>query len=167
MASYRVESGSSLVVRARSSIHDTDTKFSKVTGTVEADPDTLESAGAKATFTVEMAAFDAGDFLKNRKLKKDLELASYPTAEFELTGLRDVNRNGDSFEAVAIGTIRYRGREKIMEIRGTGTMTGDVIEATGSFDMDIRDFGMKPPKILMFKVEPEVTIDIALVARRG
>lgn len=167
MPTYRVDgAGSSLVVRARSSVHDTDTRFDKVTGTVTADPDALESAGATARFEVDMAAFDAGDWLKNRKLKKDLDLDRYPTASFELRELRDVTRADDgSFEAIAVGVIRYRGRELPMEIRGRGTMDQQHIDACGSFDVDIRELGMQPPKILMFKVEPEVTIEVTLRAR--
>lgn len=165
MATYRVESGTALAIQARSSIHDTTTSFPKVTGTVEADPDTLETAGATARFTVDMSEFDAGDWLKNRKLRKDLELSKYATSEFELREVRDVVRDGDAFTAVAVGVIRYRGREVQMQIQGKGTMTADAIEATGSFDLDIRELGMQPPKILMFKVEPEVTVSVTLRAR--
>jgi len=77
---------------------------------------------------------DAGDWLKNRKLKKDLELAKYPTSEFELRELRDVRRDGDAFEAIAVGVIRYRGREvfghrprQTQSIKGRGAST-DFIE---------------------------------------
>ncbi|HUH03494.1 MAG TPA: YceI family protein [Kofleriaceae bacterium] len=167
MPTYRVDgAGSALVVRARSSVHDTDTRFDQVTGSVEADPAALETAGATARFEVHMASFDAGDWLKNRKLKKDLELDTHPTAQFELRELREVTRGESSrFEAVAVGVIRYRGRELPMEIRGSGTMDEHGIDATGSFDVDIRAFGMQPPKILMFKIEPEVTIEVTLRAR--
>lgn len=167
MAGYRVDgAGSTLVVRARSSVHDTNTTFDKVTGTVEADPAALETTGATARFEVDMASFDAGDWLKNRKLKKDLDLGAHPTASFELRELRDVVRADDGrFEATAVGVIRYRGRELAMEIRGTGTMDERGIDAAGSFELDIRALGMQPPKILMFKVEPEVTIEVTLRAR--
>jgi polyisoprenoid-binding protein YceI len=164
---YRVDgAGSTLIVRARSSVHDTNTTFDKVTGTVQGDPAALETSGATARFEVHMASFDAGDWLKNRKLKKDLDLDAHPIASFELRELRDVVRaEGTRFEATAIGAIRYRGREVAMEIRGSGTMDERGIEATGSFELDIRELGMQPPKILMFKVEPEVTIEVTLRAR--
>jgi hypothetical protein len=40
-----------------------------------------------------------------------------------------------------------------------------VVEGEQVFD--IRDFNMKPPKVLMFKVEPEVTVRIKVTAERA
>jgi hypothetical protein len=62
---YRVEAGK-LTVKARSKIHDTTTVWSKITGNVDADADTLATKGATAVFSVDMTSFDAGDWLKNR-----------------------------------------------------------------------------------------------------
>jgi polyisoprenoid-binding protein YceI len=163
---YTVDTARShLVVRARSSIHDTDTRWDRIAGTVEADPDRLETDGARATFSVDMASFDAGDWLKNRKLKKDLDLAAHPTATFELSGLRDVSRKDDgSFSAVADGVLRWRGREVALSVAGSGTMDAAGIDATGSFDLDIRDLGMQAPRFLMFKVSEEVSVQVTLRA---
>ena len=63
---YAISSGK-LTVKARSRVHDTTTVWDKVSGDVDADPDAIEQA--KATFSVDMTSFDAGDFLKNRKLR--------------------------------------------------------------------------------------------------
>ncbi len=164
MPTYRAAAGTTVTVRARSSIHDTVTRWDKVSGTVEADPGALDGGGTTATFTVDMAAFDAGDWLKNRKLKKDLAADRYPTAVFELREVTGVTQTGDAFEATAAGVIRYRDREVAVEIKGTGSMTAGAIEAKGAFDLDIRGFGMEPPKVLMFKMEPEVTIEVTLRA---
>ena len=93
---YVVSSGK-LVVKARSSIHDTVTTWSVVRGDVEADAATLETTGATAKFTVDMTQFDAGDFLKNRKLRKDFEMDAHPQATFELTKVKDVVRDAGGF----------------------------------------------------------------------
>ena len=93
MPIYRVDSQrSGIVVRARSSIHDTNTTWDTLSGRVEADPATLDSAGATASLVVDMTSYDAGDWLKNRKLKKDLDLARHPIATFDVTALRDVRQ---------------------------------------------------------------------------
>ena len=54
--------------------------WNKITGEVDADPDTLATAGATARFAVDMTTFDAGDWLKNRKLRKDFDLDAPPDA---------------------------------------------------------------------------------------
>jgi len=83
---YAVAAGK-LTVKARSSVHDTTTTWDKVTGSVDADPDAIEQA--KATFTVDMTSFDAGDWLKNRKLRKDFDMDGNPSATFTLDRVSD------------------------------------------------------------------------------
>ena len=85
MPKYTVGGGSKVTVRARSRIHDTTTVWDRVAGEVEASAETLASDGATARFTVDMSKFDAGDWLKNRKLRKDFEMDAHPQATFELT----------------------------------------------------------------------------------
>lgn len=167
MASYAVDSGASkIVVHARSSVHDTDTVWDEISGEVEADPATLAETGATASFAVDMTRFDAGDWLKNRKLKKDFAFDKHPEATFELTGLRDVTEKDDgSFSATADGTLRWRGKEVALAVAGTGTVDDGGIDAKGTFDLDIKDLGLKAPRFLMFKVEDEVTVEVTLVAK--
>jgi polyisoprenoid-binding protein YceI len=159
---YAVGSGSKLLVKARSSIHDTTTTWSAVTGEVDADPETLATAGARARFTVDMTQFDAGDFLRNRKLRKDFDLEQHPQAVFELTAVKDVVRTGDEFTATGVGTLRWRGKALELTIAGKGTLDGRGLAATGRFELDIRDLGLSAPKFLMFKMADEVAVEVTL-----
>ena len=36
----------------------------------------------------------------------------------------------------------------------------------GQSSFDIRDFGMEPPRILMLRVQPEVTVRVEIVAEK-
>lgn len=162
MPRYQIGTGSKVQVKARSKIHDTVTVWDQVTGDVDAAPDTLATAGAVATFAVDMSKFDAGDFIKNRKLKSDFELDQHPRATFELRAVRDVVRTGDRFTATADGTLRWRGKEVALAVRGQGSLTDGAIDATGSFDLDIRTVGLKAPRFLMFKMDDEVTVEVTL-----
>lgn len=168
MATYSVDvNQSKLVVQARSSIHDTSTVWDKVSGTATADPSDL-AKDPSATFSVDMTSFDAGDWLKNRKLKKDFALEKHPKAEFTLTGIRDVKKQDDgSFTAIAEGTLTWRGKQVKLDINGSGTVDDKGIDAKGSFDLDVRDLGMKAPRVLMFKVEDVVSCDVTLRATAG
>jgi polyisoprenoid-binding protein YceI len=159
---YVVGPTSRLVVKARSSIHDTVTTWDKVTGTATADPDTLATVGATATFDVDMTSFDAGDWLKNRKLRKDFDLDAHPRATFELTAVQNVVRTGVEFTATAVGLLRWRGRQVPLTLTGKGTLDAARLEATASFALDIRQVGLAAPRVLMFKVDDEVTIDVTL-----
>ena len=154
---YRVTAGT-LTVQARSRVHDTTTVWNKITGEIVADPDTLPTAGATARFEVDMTAFDAGDFLKNRKLRKDFDLAGHPTASFTLERLANVVRDGANFTATAEGTLTWRGRKVGLVLAGHGKLDDMGVSASATFELDIRTLGLSAPRFLMFKVEDEVTI---------
>jgi polyisoprenoid-binding protein YceI len=158
---YRVAAGT-LTVQARSRLHDTTTVWNKITGEIVADPDTLATAGATARFEVDMTAFDAGDFLKNRKLRKDFDLEAHPTASFELLRVTGVASGGATFTATAEGTLRWRGREVGLVLTGRGTLDGMAVSASATFELDIRTLGLSAPRFLMFKVEDEVTVAVAI-----
>lgn len=158
---YAVTSGT-LTVRARSRIHDTTTTWTAVRGEVEADPETLATTGATAAFRVDMTTFDAGDWLRNRKLRKDFALDDHPTATFELRAIKDVVRDGPTFSATADGTLAWRGKQVGLTLRGQGKLDAMTLEATASFELDIRTLGLAAPRFLMIKMEDQVTVDVVL-----
>jgi polyisoprenoid-binding protein YceI len=165
---YVIDSAASrLLVTARSSIHDTETRWRQLAGTIDADPSDLAGSPAAAEVVVDMTTADAGDFLRNRKLRKDLELERYREARFRLQRLREVvARGAGSFAATADGTIAWHGREVAVSASGDGTFAGVELRATARFELDVRAFGVEPPRFLMFKVEDVVAVEVSLVARR-
>lgn len=156
---YAIKTGK-LTVKARSSVHDTTTVWNRITGDVEASADAIENA--TATFAVDMTTFDAGDFLKNRKLRKDFAMDSHPTATFTLSRVSDVKRDGEKFTAKAEGTLRWRGKEVPLVLSGQGSLDDRRVEARGTFELDIKKLGLTAPKFFVFKMEDEVTIDVSV-----
>lgn len=155
----------SLTVKARSSVHDTTAVWDKITGELEADPNEIEAA--KATFAVDMTAFDAGDWLKNRKLRKDFALEAHPTATFTLDRVFEVVRDGAGFAAKAAGQLRWRGKTVPLKLVGKGSLDADRLIASATFELDITLLGLVPPKFLLFKVEDVVTVEIKLQGSRS
>lgn len=165
MARYAIDSSQSRVlVVARSSVHDTETVFTGVTGAVDADVGRLVEDGASAEVAVDMTTADAGGWLENRKLRKDLDLGAHPRASFRLAALEDVRREGDRFSARARGTLSWRGREVEIEASGEGTVTESAIDAVARFELDVTRLGVTPPRFLMLKVEDVVAIEVRLRA---
>ena len=159
MASYAVASGK-LTVKARSTVHDTTTVWDKISGDVDANPDAIEQA--TATFRVDMTSFDAGDWLKNRKLRKDFDMDGNPTATFTLERVSDVVRDGDKFTAKAEGKLAWRGKSVPLVLSGTGMVSADRVEASAKFELDIKKLGLSAPKFFMFKMEDEVTVEVSV-----
>ncbi len=156
---YAIQSGK-LTVKARSSVHDTTTVWDRITGTVEASAEAIEAA--QATFTVDMTKFDAGDFLKNRKLRKDFDMDGHPTATFTLGRVSDVQRAGTKFTAKAEGTLRWRGKDVPLVLTGQGSLDDKGVDANATFELDIRKLGVSAPRFFVFKMEDEVTIEVSL-----
>jgi polyisoprenoid-binding protein YceI len=154
-----------LVVRALSTMHDTATTFDVLVGDVDADEAALDAA--TGTFQVDMASFDAGDWLRNRKLRKDFAMDDHPRATFQLDRVSNVVREGDDFVATAEGVLRWRGKEVRLVLDGRGSFDGDAFAATGRFDLDIRTLGLRAPSFLMIKMSDEVAgvVTIRGVAR--
>jgi polyisoprenoid-binding protein YceI len=156
---YRVTSGK-LTVQARSKIHDTRTVWDKLTGDVDADAANIEAA--RATFAVDMTSFDAGDWLKNRKLRKDFDMDAHPQATFELRAVKDVVRDGAKFTATAEGVLRWRGKEVVLTLAGRGTLDDMRVEASATFELDIKRLGLQAPRFLMIKMEDEVSVEVSV-----
>ena len=156
---YRVSSGT-LTVQARSKVHDTTTTWSKVTGDVDADADAIENA--TAMFAIDMSSFDAGDWLKNRKLRKDFDMDAHPRATFELRGVKDVQRDGTAFTATAEGVLRWRGKELVLVLAGRGTLDPMRVTARATFELDIKRLGLTAPRFLMIKIEDEVSVEVSV-----
>jgi len=161
---FAIGSGSKVVVSARSSIHDTRTVWDAVGGTIELDP-ADPAAGARAEITVDMRRHDAGDFLRNRKVKKDLEVDRYPEARFRLEALDEVVREGGTFRARARGVLEWHGRTVAVEAQGEAEIGGGALRATGRFELDVRTLGVEPPRFFVFKVEEVVAIEVTIAAR--
>jgi polyisoprenoid-binding protein YceI len=159
---YHVQRGV-VEVKARSSIHDTTTRFGKVEGTIDFDPDA--AAEARAELSVDMRVFDAGDRFKNWKIKSDLDPDAHPTATFALVRLDSIHEaTSGRFEARALGQIRWRGKGADVTVKGEASVDRRRIEASASFEMNVRDLGVSPPRFLMFKVEDHVVCQVSLVA---
>ena len=164
---YAIDSGA-VVVNARSTIHDTRTRWDSLSGRIEADPADLAGGAAAVDLAVDMRRFDAGDFLRNRKLRNDLEVDRHREARFRLTALREVeDRGGGRFAARAEGAIEWRGRSVAIEASGEGELDGRRLRATARFEIDVRAFGVAPPRFLLFKVDDVVAIEVTLTASRA
>lgn len=163
MPSYKIDSrASKLVVTAKSSVHDTDTEWRGITGTISVEPDKLASIAGGVQ--VDMTTADAGDWLKNRKLRKDMNFAEHPLATMEIERLEDVEQDGVRVSATLHGTLHWRGKSVALVVTGKGTLDQRELRARGSFQIDVTTLGITPPKVLMIKVEDVVHCSVEVVA---
>jgi len=164
MPGYLIDSNASrLYVVARSSVHDTETIWTGITGTIVADA-TNPAQELEATVQVQMSTADTGDWLKNRKLRKDMQFEKNPVARFVLDSVERREQDGERLNATIRGTLSWRDHSIPIVASGHGLLGKTELSASGTFDIDVTKLGITPPKILMIRVQDVVNCRIELHA---
>jgi polyisoprenoid-binding protein YceI len=107
----------------------------------------------------------SGNSFEDRELHRRIDARRYPSISGDLKSMKHTN---EGTEYAVRGDLTFRGvthtyeDTMTVEVGAAGTLT-----LGGSSTFDIRDFGMEPPRILMLKVQPEVTVRVELVAEKG
>ncbi len=135
-----------------------------VTGFVEAEfsSETLATEPApKMHLEVPVEQFRSGNALQDHEMWKMIDSRRFPTIMADLRSLESAGAPG-SFKAG--GDITLAGRQRHYDGTLTVTRDGDNLKVEGDLVVDIRDFGVHAPRILMLKVEPQVQVHLRLVA---
>ena len=107
----------------------------------------------------------AGHPVEDRELQRRIDASRYPKIE----GVLDqIVPSGDNGNYRVSGDITFRGVARRCDDEMTvAALDADTVQLTGKSRFDIRDFGMEPPRVLMFRMEPEVGVSVEIVAAKG
>jgi hypothetical protein len=169
VAHYRIVSDrSQVLIDAKSSLHPIHTRSDGLEGFLDMDVlgggrINLQSQPlAKLSFPVDK--LKSGNPFEDRELKRRIDSRRYPTINGELSELRETPKDG---HYLARGDLTFRGVTNSHEDEITVTQIDDrTLKLEGEHTFDIRDFNMEPPKILMLKVEPEVSVRVEIIAQK-
>jgi polyisoprenoid-binding protein YceI len=106
----------------------------------------------------------SGNSFEDRELRRRIDSRRYPTIIGELKSMKQAAGSADY---IVSGDLTFRGVTRTYE----DTMTIEAVDdheviLAGRSTFDIRDFGMDPPRILMLKVQPEVSVRVEIVAEK-
>ena len=124
------------------------------------DAGIAEGADAAGRIEIPVDDLSSGNPLLDRETRRRADAKRYPSIVGDLTDVLAV----EGMEADIEGRISFRGEEVDVEGRIELTAISPeriVLEGEGVFD--IRWWGLEPPRLLMLKVHPEVTVRIRLV----
>ncbi len=161
---YAFDSERSCVwVSGRSSLHPINTETRGITGWFEASfgPDGSLDLSTPIAGELELAVerLTSGNQLYDRELRRRIDARRYPTIEGRVAG---IVANGPQPNYLVSGDVTFHGKirtfEHQMQIRAR---TGEV-ELSGDYVFDIREFGMKPPSMLMVRVYPHIGVRVEL-----
>jgi polyisoprenoid-binding protein YceI len=155
-------SASQLRANARSTVHPFSYR-APVTGAVDAslrDGRFDTAAPITASLEIDLDTLRGDDALVDGEMRRRLDVQRYPRAKATVL---DVSAGGGDVYRLR-GELSLHGKTRPLEGDATVTLEGDQLRATGSITIDIREFGIKPPSLLIMRVHPEIEITIDLVA---
>ena len=166
---YTLDSVRSCVwISGRSSLHPINTETRGITGWVEAATRTDGSLDLDQAVSGELELavehLTSGNQLYDRELRRRMDARRYPTIAARLT---DITLDGAHPDYLATGEVTFHGKTRSfahgmqIEVRNEG------IALTGEDVFDIREFGMKPPSMLMVRVYPEISVRVELLGVPG
>ena len=168
MPTFRIVPDRSQVwIEAKSSLHPIRGEGKGMSGSIEAEVvDGRLNLNGTPQIRLEMPieALKSGKALEDSEMLRRVDARRYPTIRGVVTEVRESSpgryrMSGDlTFHGV---TKSVEGEVSLSLPDGDGTI---VFEGEQIFD--IREFGVQPPKILMFKVHPDVTVRVRVVAQQ-
>lgn len=158
---------SSLGVEASSSLHPIHGEAGGLTGYVEGDVtggrfDLATPPRLRVELPVER--LESGNPLYDGELRRRVDVRAYPEIVGEATRVEELGTPG---RYRVRGDLTFHGVTRQVEGEIEVSAPDDrtlVIEGEQTFD--IRDFGLRPPKMLMLRVHPEVRVRIRVVAEK-
>jgi polyisoprenoid-binding protein YceI len=161
---YTLDSVRSCVwVSGRSSLHPINTETRGITGWFEAATrmdgslDLEQPVSGELELAVERLT--SGNQLYDRELRRRIDARRYPTISGRLTG---IVLDGAHPDYEVTGEVSFHGKTRTFGHGMQIQVNEEGIALTGEDVFDIREFGMKPPSMLMVRVYPEITVRVEL-----
>jgi polyisoprenoid-binding protein YceI len=158
---------SAVLIEARSNVG----PISFATTTLEGEavigmtgPDVDDVAPVSAVIRIPVLSLESGNSLYDAELRSRLDQRRFPLITVEL------------YSARPLGTGRFSAEGDVTIHGATQRLTGSVmltmpdentLVAYGLELIDIRDFAIEVPNVLMLKIYPDVGVQFRLTAKRG
>lgn len=168
MPRFRVVPDRSQVwIDARSSVHPIETRTDGLEGFLDLDVSEAGRVSAAAPpagrLSLPVDRLRSGNRLEDRELQKRIDARRFPTIDGVLTSL---DTSGEDGRYQVKGDVVFHGVQRTYENEMTVQLDGDTVQLRGEATFDIRDFGVQPPRILLLRVEPEVTVRVDILAQK-
>ena len=164
-----------------------DAPFEKITGLVSGldavvmiNPNDI-TAKPMGKVKVAISKIKTGIDLRDEHLRSEMWLneAKFPNAEFQLTGIKNPSsislKDGQKVKVTLLGMFSVHGITKSVEVPATLTYfkesdrtkakaPGNLLVANAEFSINLDDYGVKIPGMVVGKVSNEVIITVNFVA---
>ena len=167
MTRYRiVPERSRLWADARSSLHPIHVETKGFEGYIDveiADGHLDLRTAPQAHVEIDAGRLKSGNALYDYELERRLEVRKYPRLKGDVKQV-DALDSGDRYRVT--GELLFHGVAGRVQGEVTVRVHGDTLEVEGEQVIDMRNFGLDPPRILMLRVQPEVHVRANVIAER-
>ena len=116
-----------------------------------------------ARLRVAVVTLRSGNSLQDREMYRRLDEKRYPHITVDVI---EVTPSPSTGHYHAKARINVRGDSQEVEGDVTISVDGGRLVVEGEKAIDMRAFGVQPPRLLMVKVEPEVLVRVRVTAQR-
>lgn len=152
-------------IRARSSLHAIDGKGTGLSGYFEGKffgDRLVPEVRAHMHLEIPVSRLDSGNAVQDREMHRLMSSKAFPNIVAELTSAAFHPETNDYSVS---GSVNVRGTSRLLTGRLEIRQRDGRVEITGERSIDVRQFGVTPPKILNFQVYPDVAIAMHLIAQ--
>ena len=164
MAKFTWTSDSVVELYADSSVHPITGEIRELRGEANCEvvDGKLSPSGATGYIEADVSQLKTGKKLEDMALSKQIDAKKYPTVRYEV---RSVEGGPENFKLSGAFTFHGVTQDFVEECRAE--VNGGKLRVEGEHTFDIRDFGVKPFKILNMSIKPEVRLTVHLVGAEG
>jgi hypothetical protein len=165
---FRWTPESTVELHATSSVHPIEGDIRELRGEAVCDVENgrlVPGPNTSAWLEADVEQLKANNKLEDIALRKQIDAKRYPTVRYEV---RRVEGGPDTFKLSGAFTFHGVTQEFVEECRAT--LDAGQLRVEGEHSFDIRDFGVKPFKLLGMQIHPEVRLVVRLIgteARSG
>jgi polyisoprenoid-binding protein YceI len=109
--------------------------------------------------TVPAERLDCANGTMNEHMRKAIKLSEHKSIEFRLVDY-DVARNADGVSGTINGTLLLGGTTKPITLKADGKSEGGMLHVTGSYDLDMTEYGLKPPTLMFGRIKVGKTVKV-------
>lgn len=167
MPRYRVDTAKSEVeIGLRVNLHPSHITATGISGEVECELDDQGRPRLDQPYSAELKlpvnAISSGNGLQDRLMRQRFDSQRYPSITARVVKGEAIDAGQGRYRATATLTMHGQTHEVSGEVRLqfiNGTLTADAPTT-----LNMQDFGIDPPRLLVLKVEPDVDVSAHIVA---
>ena len=167
--SYTSTDDSYVLVKGTSTLHDwelrSETLMSEVNFTAE-NNDEIESLES-VMFIVEKTTLESDRSRLEEMAHEEMDAGTHPEITFRSDdGI--VRSNGYEYNVTATGDLTISGVTRSVSVDATCISTGDEMVCTGTKDLQMTDFGIDPPRLMLgtLRTDDDITVEFRVVYTR-